>query len=1478
LSVERSAAADAANPWPGLAPFTEAQSGLFHGRDAEIKALARRIQGDPLTVLFGQSGLGKSSLLQAGVFPRLRSADFCPVYIRLDHSPGAPPLTEQVIAMVQSETTRAGAWTKPGAAGPSLWEFFHHRDNRLVSPGGIALSPVLVFDQFEELFTLGGAGGAERQRAVAFMSELAELVENRPPESLVARVEQSPAELDALDFGATDYRVVITLREDFLPHLESLKTTMPTLMDNRMRLTRMNGGQALEAVLKPGAGIVTEDVARAIVEFVAGARGGSTERLAELDIEPPLLSVICRELNERRKALGHAQITADLVTGNRREILTDFYDRSIADLPDGMRTFVEDKLLTKSGFRDNLALETALEEPGVTRPLIDTLVNRRLLHLEDRMGLQRVELTHDVLAEVIRGSRDAHHQRLVSAAADRRARRQRWVIAGLAAAILLLGFGSFMGMRSQRLSADRERRLASQRASHTDVILASRLISEGKTTDGLTYLVRAARRDPENPVLAPRLLSVLLNGNFLLPTEAPLALPSPTLRQQWSADGQTLFVQGEDGVIRALDIAGWRLRRTFTFDQKVVPNGWSLAEKNPRVLAVSLEDGSLQVCDAMTGEPRMPPFRPREGARGMRLLPTLSPDGKWVVAGHDEKVWLWDAETGEQRAVFPTYVGVALFSPDSGRLVTHLRVPTGSQEGRGGGHRPQLWTVPAGTPIGKPLGSFPSSFSQMRFSPDGRILVVTYRQQAAFYDCQSGALTREPLPIGPRAHIHGFTPDGSRFVVSDDREVRVFDVAKGAVIFPPLVHGGPIIDVEVRRDGRVLFTNSADGMARLWDSQTGTPLAEPTLQQAQYTPATLSPEGTQVIVLSPQGPVYGLRVGGGAAAPMTLPTLTDEIRFEFLRDTSHHLLRMFSDRAVAVDVASGLEVSGGMAYPQPLSSNRGYPPIWLTPDQRTVLARLEGNVWQVWDRISSGTSTRNIVLERFEAVPAGTHVSNRFVAFSGTWMAIRQAGVWDLVTGKRVADLQHEAGIYGGDMQGAQLSADGRRIGYKTQDTAVHVCDFPSAKELFALRFSGRSEIYSWRFSPDGSRIVTADLWGGLSFSDAADGRLIRFVQRHRAQATAINFSPDGRRVISRSDDGTAQVWDVATGAEVGALLVHNGAVASGAFSPDGKRVATGTIRGEVRIWDTATGQPLTEPMHPDSAGSLWRIQFSPDGRFFVTARGTGRHVWAMPPDGGGAPPPEWLLHLATITAGKRLTDDGEWVEAREELRNVAKVRAEVAALPDSAPYGKWIRWFLSNSPDRPIAPGFTITPAKATALAEQNRFAAMWTRSSELLSEGNASEAEPLLRQLLEYEIAVGGERSAAVTPARIGLAEALVALGRFEEAETLARAGLAARENTQDAGDFPIEVARGVLGRALVGLKRYAEAEPMLVQAATRMRELGGQGSISVTQRRRTRNAAAALAELYETTGRPEKAAEWKKFLADTTPAPPPAPGQPR
>lgn len=403
---------DQENPWPGLSTFTEEQTAFFFGRDEEVRELLRRVERKALTVLFGQSGLGKSSLLQAGLFPRLRTANFCPIYVRLDHSGSAPALTDQIKSLVFQITASVGTWTKTSSsnAGETLWEFFHHRDDHLRDPAGKVVVPVLVFDQFEELFTLGGAADPEtRRRAGAFIAELADLVENRPPAKLEARMEESAAEAEAFDFARADYRVLITLREDYLPHLESIKPSMPSLMQNRMRLTRMQAERALEAVMKPAAGLVTQDVAVQIVSFVAGHAN-----LEGTEVEPSLLNLVCRELNNQRRAQGESVISANLLAGTRETILREFYERTMADQPPAVRHFVENELLTDSGYRENVALERArkyLVDAGQNPNAIDVLVNRRLLRIEERLDVRRVELTHDVLCSVVKASRDLRHQR-----------------------------------------------------------------------------------------------------------------------------------------------------------------------------------------------------------------------------------------------------------------------------------------------------------------------------------------------------------------------------------------------------------------------------------------------------------------------------------------------------------------------------------------------------------------------------------------------------------------------------------------------------------------------------------------------------------------------------------------------------------------------------------------------------------------------------------------------------------------------------------------------------------------------------------------------------------------------------------------------------------------------------------------------------------------------------------------------------------
>ena len=84
MSALADPAVDARNPWLGLASFTEETRAYFYGREEEVAELARRVQRKLLTVLFGQSGLGKTSILRAGLVPKLRAQGYCPVYVRID--------------------------------------------------------------------------------------------------------------------------------------------------------------------------------------------------------------------------------------------------------------------------------------------------------------------------------------------------------------------------------------------------------------------------------------------------------------------------------------------------------------------------------------------------------------------------------------------------------------------------------------------------------------------------------------------------------------------------------------------------------------------------------------------------------------------------------------------------------------------------------------------------------------------------------------------------------------------------------------------------------------------------------------------------------------------------------------------------------------------------------------------------------------------------------------------------------------------------------------------------------------------------------------------------------------------------------------------------------------------------------------------------------------------------------------------------
>ncbi|HUA22676.1 MAG TPA: hypothetical protein VMA54_01005 [Steroidobacteraceae bacterium] len=482
---------DARNPWLGLVSFTEETRAFFFGRDQEVAELARRVQRKLLTVLFGKSGLGKTSILRAGLVPELRGHNYCPVYVRIAYERDTPEPAEQIKDAIRRAASASGEWTQVGVstAGESLWEFLHHRDDVLRDAAGTKLIPLLIFDQFEELFTLAQTDEFGRARAARFIEELADLAENRPPKALEARLEQDELAAEDFDFARSDYRVLISLREDYLAALESLKSIMPSLSQNRLRLAPMGSAQALDAVLRPGQRLVSEEVAAAIVRFVAG-----TSELANAEVEPALLSLICRELNDARVAQGRQEISLDLLAGSHESILGNFYERSLADQPVAVRRTIEDELLTDSGFRENVAEETLVkrfEAAGAAPGALATLVNRRLLRIEERLDVRRVELTHDVICGVVKASRDQRHEREARATAERvleeqreRARAARRglrrartiatgciLLAALALSAAVFGYVSADRARRAERLAQQNRNLAEQARTHAEQLL-----------------------------------------------------------------------------------------------------------------------------------------------------------------------------------------------------------------------------------------------------------------------------------------------------------------------------------------------------------------------------------------------------------------------------------------------------------------------------------------------------------------------------------------------------------------------------------------------------------------------------------------------------------------------------------------------------------------------------------------------------------------------------------------------------------------------------------------------------------------------------------------------------------------------------------------------------------------------------------------------------------------------------------------------
>src|SRR5437660_343758 len=171
-------------------------------------------------------------------------------------------LAQQVLSAITKASDTAGVEAPAPLPGETLWEYFHRESNHFWSPRNDIVTPFLVFDQFEECFTLGRETSGRERRGAAFITELADLVENRPP----AALRGDPQRARDFSFKPRPLRVLLAMREDYLAELDRIRSQFRALGQNRLRLLPMGMPQARQ-VIELGAALIATGGDNRIMRF-----------------------------------------------------------------------------------------------------------------------------------------------------------------------------------------------------------------------------------------------------------------------------------------------------------------------------------------------------------------------------------------------------------------------------------------------------------------------------------------------------------------------------------------------------------------------------------------------------------------------------------------------------------------------------------------------------------------------------------------------------------------------------------------------------------------------------------------------------------------------------------------------------------------------------------------------------------------------------------------------------------------------------------------------------------------------------------------------------------------------------------------------------------------------------------------------------------------------------------------------------------
>lgn len=374
--------------WNMLDSYREGQ--VIFGRNREIDQLTDSIWANVQTIIYGKSGIGKTSMLQAGIYPRLRKLNFFPVLIRLSFYSGdyVSTVKECVTREAEREDETIGKMRltpimldkELDVGSASLFQFFSKI--KFVDSVGNAHIPVLIFDQFEEQINNKQNWG----KTVDFLSRsLYELLED----NLVSR---PPCN----EF--TNYRIVFSMREDYLYCLEDIvdKYSLTELKFNRFRITAVKEPDAREIILKTfGVGALEQGCEQQIVDEII--RKSRTEGGFD-DINTAILSFTASLLYENAiDGVVHKTQLKDIDVYIQR-----YYNEACEQIGLDSALRLEEMLLTKDGQRRPVLKQELYDQGVLTDEKLEILEQNKIVRVvngnDDRESLEYI---HDIFSKVV---------------------------------------------------------------------------------------------------------------------------------------------------------------------------------------------------------------------------------------------------------------------------------------------------------------------------------------------------------------------------------------------------------------------------------------------------------------------------------------------------------------------------------------------------------------------------------------------------------------------------------------------------------------------------------------------------------------------------------------------------------------------------------------------------------------------------------------------------------------------------------------------------------------------------------------------------------------------------------------------------------------------------------------------------------------------------------------------------------------------